>query len=436
MFLFFALLAHQFGKESFGEFSYYFAIASILFVLFDVGGEFYQIREFTKKESLKIFQNIFILKTIIALSVFLVAFLAEHPIYLLILIGSFYLDSVISLFRSSLYKNALYYQESVLAIIEKSVFIAFVFLNIFTLNDIILMYLAFIIAKACYLLLAIKKFYNLRYLLSSFKLFDLNYFKHYVYNSWSYVLHALLVIIFVQIDIIMLKHMNISYSDIGLYSAAVKIYMVAIVFAEILFKQYYPLITKYVQKGDVSLLKSLILKIQNTNIYFGIYFALFTMLFSPELINLTFGHEFHESSNMLTILALIIIFRFSMYTYTALLSSSNLNYMKIFTSLSCAIANIILNLILIPKYGVYGALIATVITEFILVLFFKISSFKIIFTNYFSIKEFLTLLIGIGSMLSIYIYRPALEVKSMIFIILLISLSINRRNIVKMLTFK
>ena len=54
------LLAQTFGKESFGEFSYYFTIASVLYVLFDLGGEFYQIREFTKEEKLSNFNSIFV----------------------------------------------------------------------------------------------------------------------------------------------------------------------------------------------------------------------------------------------------------------------------------------------------------------------------------------------------------------------------------------
>lgn len=436
MFLFFVLLAHQFGKESFGEFSYYFTIASILFVLFDVGGEFYQIREFTKKESLKIFQNIFILKTIIAFSVFLVACLTQQHIYLLILIGSFYLDSVISLFRSSLYKNGLYLQESILTVIEKSVLITLVAFNLFTLNDIVMMYFAFIAAKFVYLIFALNKFYSFRYFTSSFKLFNLNYFKHYAFNSWSYILHALLVVVFVQIDIVMLKWMGITFDKIGLYSAAVKIYFTVVIFADILFKQYYPKVSMYLHNKDNVGLKTYILKIQSLNIYASIIFAFVTMLFAHEIITLSFGQEFAEASNMLVLLSIIIVFRFSMYTYTALLSSSNFNHIKLVTSLTCVVINIGLNYLLIPAYGVYGALVATIITEFVLVTMYKISSFKIVFTNYITLKELISL--GVVIVASYLFYHHTLDAayKTAIMTSLMVLLFINRRKIKTALLFE
>lgn len=435
MFLFFILLARQFGKDCFGEFSYYFTIASTLFVLFDVGGEFYQIREFTKKESLKIFQNIFILKTIIATGVFLIVLLAQQHIYLLILISSFYLDSVISLFRSSFYKNSLYIQESILSIIEKIVFILLVFLNIFTIKNILFMYFAFFAAKFVYLMIAINRYYRFKYLINSFRLFSLKYFKHYALNSWSYILHSLLVVIFVQIDIIMLKQMGVAFDQIGLYSAAVKIYFAVIIFADILFKQFYPKVSIYLHKNDEAGLKVFILKIQSLNIYASAIFSFVTIIFSHEIISLSFGDGFSKASDMLILMSIIMVFRFSMYTYTALLSSSNLNHIKLVTSFTCVFINVILNYIFIPLYGVYGSLVATIITEFVLVAMYKISSFKIIFTNYFTLKEFSALGVVFVSSYFFSYYEIAIMYKITISVILLLSLFLNKTRIKTALSF-
>ena len=436
MFLFFMLLAQQFGKGVFGEFSYYFTIASVLFVLFDLGGEFYQIREFSKSEKLKNFNTIFILKTVIFLSILGFVYFLSNSIYLLLLLVSYYIDSIISLFRSSLYKNGFYILESKFSIIEKLIFIALVTINIFTVESIFLMYLAFIVSKFIYILILMKRFYKLKYLFNIKKLFSLNFFKYYLFNSWSYILHSLLVVIFVQIDIVMLKQMNISFEEIGLYSAAVKIYMTVIIFADVLFKQYYPIVARYVQENNKVALKTLILKIQKTNLYFSIYFAMFTMLFANEIISLAFGDEFIESAKMLTILALIIIFRFSMYTYTAILSSSNLNYIKLYTSLACVVTNIGLNYILIPIYGVYGAIIATVITEILLVILYKISSFKIIFTNFITLQEFVIVLIAVGTMIFFWNYQIESLYKIFIAFVMNFFLVINYKNIQQKLNFQ
>jgi len=436
MFLFFMLLAQTFGKEVFGEFSYYFTIATLLFVLFDLGGEFYQIREFSKVERLKNFNTIFLIKSAIFFIVFIITFFINNNIYLLLLVGSYYLDSIISIFRSSLYKNGYYILESKFTIIEKSVFIIIVFTNILTIQDIIIMYFAFLVSKFIHILILSKKFYKFQYILKIKRLFDLNFAKYYLYNSWSYVLHALLVVVFVQIDIIILKQMNISFGDIGLYSAAVKIYMTVIVFADVLFKLYYPLVAKYVQNGEQETLKKLVLKVQDANLFFSIYFAIITMLFAPEIIKLAFGDEFAESSKMLILLSIIIIFRFSMYTYTAILSSSNLNHIKLFTSLVCTVTNIVLNYILIPVYGVYGAIVATIVTELLLVISFKISSYKIIFTNYITKNEIYDIIIAVFALLIFTFYNIKLLYKIIIFLFILITLFMQRNRIKDYLSIK
>ncbi len=435
MFLFFILLAQKFGKESFGEFSYYFTIASIIFVVFDLGGEFYQIREFTKKESLKLFHNILVLKVFLAIIVFLVAFYFSQPLYLLILIFSFFCDSLISLFRSSLYKNGQYLQESILTGVEKTVFILLALFSSFAFQSIVWMYLAFVAGKLVYLSLSLMKFYKIKYLFGSFRLLDQSLLKSYAFNSWSYVLHALLVIIFVQIDIVMLKHMGVPFEEIGLYSAAVKIYFTVVIFADIMFKQYYPKIASLIQDDETDSLRKYILKIQSTNIYASFVFSLLTLVFANEIVSAAFGSEFSESGRMLTLLSVIIVFRFSMYTYTAMLSSSRLNYVKLITSLTCVLANVGLNFILIPRYGVYGALAATVITEFILVALYKISSYKIVFTNYIAVKEILVLFCVFS--LSIIFYEYAIPVQGKIFVVVILSiyLFINKSGIKKALSF-
>lgn len=436
MFLFFILLAQTFGKEVFGEFSYYFTISSVLFVIFDLGGEFYQIREFSKQERLRNFNTIFTIKTFVFIAIFTLTYVINNNLYLLLLLLAYYLDSIISIFRSSMYKNGHYILESKFTIIEKSIFILIVVTNIFTIQNIIMMYLAFLISKFLYVLILSNTFYKLKYILKSKTLFSFDFAKYYLFNSWSYILHALLVVVFVQIDIIMLKQMGISFSDIGLYSAAVKIYMTVIIFADVLFKQYYPLVSKYVHNNDENLLKKLILKIQNTNLFFSVYFTILTMLFANEIIDIAFGDEFIESSKMLVLLSFIILFRFSMYTYTAILSSSDLNYIKLYTSLACVITNIGLNYILIPIYGVYGAIIATIITEILLVVLYKLSSFKIVFTNIITWQEVIVLLLGIGSLLLFFNYQLDIIEKTIIFFVLILSLLINRKNIISKLNFQ
>jgi len=436
MFLFFILLANSFGKTVLGEFSYYFSIVTILFVLFDLGGDFYQIKEFSRSENLQKFNTIFVLKTFIFIFIFIGTYFINSNVYMLLFLISYYLASILSIFRSSLYNNGQYILEAKYTILEKFIFLIIIVLNVVTIENLLVIYLSFLVSKSVYLFILVHKFYKLHYILSMKKLFNLTFAKQYIFGSWSYILHALLVVIFVQIDIIMLKHMGVSYEDIGLYSVALKVYAIAIIFADVLFKQYYPIVAKYIQNDDATMLKPLILKIQNTNLFFSIYFTLLIILFSKEIIYFGFGEEFNESSKMLIMLSIVVIFRFSMYTYTSILSASNLNYIKLYTSIVCVTTNIVLNYVLIPIYGVYGAIVATIITEILLVVLYKVSSFKIIFTNYLTMQEVFAVLITIGTVFFFFNTELEISIKLIIFSIILLSLVINYRNIKHKLTFK
>jgi len=221
-----------------------------------------------------------------------------------------------------------------------------------------------------------------------------------------------------------------------LYSTALKIYALSIVFADILFKQYYPTVSKLIENRDFNQLEPYIKKVQSTNLFFSIYSALFIIIFSKEIIGLAFGEAFLESAHMLMLLSIIVIFRFSMYTYTAILSASNLNYIKLYTSITCVIFNIVLNYILIPKYGVYGAIYATIATEILLTTLYKISSFKIIFTNYFTFQELLIIAIAFMSILIFSLVSIDLKTKIIIGFLLILSLIINHKKIKNKLNFK
>ena len=436
MFLFFILLAQYFGKTAVGEFSYYYSIVLLLFVLLDIGGEFYQIKEFSKNENLRKFTTIFVLKSLIFLILFIFSFVLFYNIYFLILLASYYVMSIISIFKSSMYIHGQYILDSKFIIYEKIFFILLVLLNVTQMKQIILIYFAFLLSKLFYLLLLFNKFYKVKHIFHFIKLFDQEYALKYITDSWSYILHSFLVVVFVQIDIIMLKMMNISFADIGLYSVALKVYAIAIIFADILFKQYYPIVAYYIQHNKKEQLKQIMLKVQNTNLFFSIYFLLFTVLFAKEIIFYGFGDKFAQSGQILILLSMIIIFRFSMYSYTAILSASKLNYIKLYTSVACTIANIVINYFLIPIYGVYGAIVATIITELLLVILYKVSSSKIVFLNYVTPQELFVFITSLAIVYTFYNYNIDIAIRVFIFLILCISLALNYKNIIKKMNFE
>lgn len=91
-------------------------------------------------------------------------------------------------------------------------------------------------------------------------------------------------------------------------------------------------------------------------------------LFGEFLIKLLYGHEFSESVVPFNILILGILFSAMSQLFSIMLFSKGENKITLIANTVGLLATIILDLILIPKYGIIGAAVATSISYFVLFL--------------------------------------------------------------------
>ncbi|MDN5290604.1 MAG: hypothetical protein PWQ06_843 [Anaerophaga sp.] len=402
LFLFFIFFGRYLGKEAFGEYSYFFSIASFLFVLMDIGGEFYQIKLFAKDRTINTLFNIGVIKSVISVLI-LIPIGLFNEYFLCLLVMSFWAESLISVFRSTFYFQKKFFFAAGFNIIEKLIFVALFIFNSFAIESLLFMYATLSISKIMHILLIayIKK--------DSITLKEINinfsFWKEYLRESWSYVLHSALVIFFGQLSIILLKKFEVSYGSIATYSVAIKIVMAIVtLFPDILFRQYYPTITRMIYIQQEESLTKYLSRIRKANVVLALILIGVLFLSANELIKYTFGNEFSDAVLLLVFLSPVLIFRFSMYPYSGILSGSDFNYLKIIASGSCTIINLTLNFILIPKYGIWGAGIAFVVTELSLFVIYKLASMKVLKLSYFPKSEIIGIVISFFPwiMLSVY----------------------------------
>ena len=93
--------------------------------------------------------------------------------------------------------------------------------------------------------------------------------------------------------------------------------------------------------------------------------VVFLLLFSHQLIFFLYGTEFLSAGGVLQILSLFIVFGFFGTVNGKFLIAENLTKISLIKVILGAIVNIILNIILIPEFGVYGAAWATVASVFV-----------------------------------------------------------------------
>jgi O-antigen/teichoic acid export membrane protein len=108
----------------------------------------------------------------------------------------------------------------------------------------------------------------------------------------------------------------------------------------------------------------------------GIPLGVGTTILANNIILLIFGPEFTKSIIALQILIWSIVTTFVGATFVQLLQVINKQIIITKISAICVVINILLNLVLIPKFSYIGASVATVVTEMILVGYIILSTHK------------------------------------------------------------
>ena len=189
--------------------------------------------------------------------------------------------------------------------------------------------------------------------------FNINIAKQLLKSIWPMVLSSLAIILYMRIDQVMIKNM-LDSEQLGLYAAITRIYEAWVMVSVILCTSLLPAIVKskgLLQKkyeNRLSLLFSLVF-------WLSIAIAAITTLFSESIIRISFGVEYVQASLVFTIIMWSAVFAaLGSVTFRYLIAESMEKKITIRTLVALVI-NILLNLVLIPVYGIEGAAVSTLI---------------------------------------------------------------------------
>ena len=187
-----------------------------------------------------------------------------------------------------------------------------------------------------------------------------------------FALTSLFSMINFRIDQVMLSFMTTD-AIVGAYSAAYKIIDVLAILPGILVTALYPVFSKY-HATDTRLLKKTFNLSLRYVITLSIPIVIGGFLLSGPLINLVYGPEYADSAMVLKILIFISLFGFINSPLFVLLNSIDKQKITMINTAFTALANIVMNAILIPKYGIIGAAFATIVSE---ITFLILSAYQI-----------------------------------------------------------
>ena len=155
----------------------------------------------------------------------------------------------------------------------------------------------------------------------------------------------------------MLGHF-VSEEDVGIYSVAAKVSSFMLIGHQIALPIVSPLFSQFYESRDHELIDTLFRTITKWVCYSGLVIFACIAIFRAELLHV-FGRGFTAGSSVLLILAAGLLVAVGTGPTGALLTMMGKQKWELGNTISMAVVNFILNLVLIPKLGVIGAAIAT-----------------------------------------------------------------------------
>lgn len=182
-------------------------------------------------------------------------------------------------------------------------------------------------------------------------------------QSWYLILSGFVIFIYMRIDQIMIGQINPNPAELGNYAAAVKVSELWYFVPNAVIQSVFPSIVQAKDKSEELYYK----RIENLlylmcAISYSI--AIPITLFSQPIIKILYGRNYLDAAPSLAILIWAGIFVTMGMARSPWLITENLMKFSAMTTGVGAVVNIILNFILIPKYGGLGAGIATLIAQF------------------------------------------------------------------------
>ncbi len=253
--------------------------------------------------------------------------------------------------------------------------------------------------------------------------FDRAFLISIIKQSYPYALLVLLMSFYSRIDTVMLERLLPDGTvQTGIYAQAFRLLdaatMVPFLFASLLL----PIFSRMIKTGDsVHALLGLAF-----NLVFVISFALTLscIVYREQIMDVLYLHHPLESSSVLALL--MVSFLFISFTYifgTLLTANGSLRHLNIISILG-VVVNVVLNLILIPKYKVVGAAVASLSTQALVAILQLLLVYRTFRIKVLNLRMVSFLAFFIGALLLSFVFNNILTSWILGMVITIISIGI------------
>ncbi|MDO9231862.1 MAG: flippase [bacterium] len=374
-------MARYMGPNEYGVYNYALAYVALFSSLVTLGLDSIVVREIVKEkaDTNKILGSAFFLKIVAGIATFFIIvasifFIKEYDtiikIAIIILAGGFIFssfDTIAFWFQSEIKSKFVVCAKLGAFIIANLLRIALLLFGVHLLAFVWLA-LAEIIMGALSMLIAYKKS-NQK--ITTWKV-EFPIIKKLLSNSWPLIFSGLAVVIYMKIDQIMIGNM-LGSKEVGIYSVAVRLSEVWYFIPMAIASSVFPAIVA-LRKINNALYLNRLQIFYDLMMWLAILIAIPVAFFSKDIIYLIYGEQYIGAGPVLAVYIWAGIAVFLGVASEQFLLAENLTKVSFMRTALGGISNILLNLYLIPRYGIIGSAWATLISYFI-------SAFSIIFAK-------------------------------------------------------
>lgn len=377
-------VARILGATEYGKFTFALAFIFLFLVFADFGLFRIVTREFSQEKekekelpallSLKLLLSIGVFALILAFSFFVTSDPTIRKIIWILAITNI-ISAYFMIFYAVFQARQKMEYETLIRILETFVLVGFGLFILFYLPSIVNLSYVYLFASLIALIF-ILFFFNFKIQRLSLS-WNKSIWKKYLVMSWPLALIGLSYVIYNQIDSVMMGYSG-QITQTGWYNAAYRPITMVILPAGIIAASFFPALSIAFKET-----KEKFQKIWNYQMEIMVLLAIPIMVggvvLAPRIINFIYDPSFTPSILAFQILIIMagIIFLYNAFHW--MLVAANQQKKLFWSVFFGAILNVILNLILIPKFSLYGAAMSTVITH--ILIFFLLVRFTLKFTT-------------------------------------------------------
>ena len=146
-----------------------------------------------------------------------------------------------------------------------------------------------------------------------------------------------------------------SVETVAIYSIASQLALTIMVFPGAVGSIFLPVIPRLAGREEYGTMLKVIQTSQRWILFVTIPIALVTMAFAGEMLSAFYGSSYRPGANAMSIFILGLLFSTIAYPISLALAGMRLVRLELYVAIACAAANLALNVLLIPYFGMEGA---------------------------------------------------------------------------------